>query len=266
MSFTVATYNILASAYIKPEWYAGVSEHLLRSESRVPAVARHVAALDADILCLQEVEPEVFAALTTHLEPLGYTGYYEQKGRGRPDGCATFFRTNAFALRLSHRLEYRDREAGANSHSGHVALLLALEHDGQLLGIANTHVRWSAPNTHRDEQVGYRQVVELLEACRRFEPPCRDWVVCGDFNYPPEAEAIGAMRDAGYGFAHAERPHLRSAVANGRAKLIDYVFHTGGLRSRPLDPPPISDDTKLPSTDQPSDHLALVAHFDWLEH
>ena len=73
------------------------------------------------------------------------------------------------------------------------------------------------------------------------------------------------MRGAGYSFAHADRPHIRSAVANGRAKLIDYVFHTAGLRARALDPPAVTDDTKLPSPDQPSDHLALVAEFDWAE-
>lgn len=265
MSFTVATYNILASCYITPQWYAGVPEHLLRPESRVPAVVRHIAALDTDALCLQEVEPDVFAALADHLEPLGYTGYYEQKGQNRPDGCATFVRTAAFAVRHARRLEYRDRESGAEGHSGHVALLLVLERDGRLLGVANTHVRWASPDKPRDEQVGYRQVVELIEACRRFDPPCRDWVVCGDFNYTPDTEAVGAMRDAGYAFAHADRPTLRSAVANGRAKLIDYVFHTAGLRSRPLDPPPIGDDTKLPSPDQPSDHLALVAEFNWAD-
>lgn len=263
MSFTIATYNILASVYIKPEWYAGVPEHLLRPETRVPAVVRHVAALDADVLCLQEVEPDVFAALATHLEPLGYAGYYEQKGRNRLDGCATFVRTGPFVVRLAHRLEYRDRESGAESHSGHVALLLVLERDGHLLGVANTHIRWAASGTPREEQVGYRQVAELIEACQRSDPPCRGWVVCGDFNYTPDTEAVGAMRDAGYAFAHADRPALRSAVVNGRAKLIDYVFHTAELRSRPVDPPAIGEDTKLPAPDQPSDHLALVAEFDW---
>lgn len=56
MPFTVATYNVLASAYIKPEWYAGVPAHLLDPAWRVPAVARSVAALDADLVCLQEVD------------------------------------------------------------------------------------------------------------------------------------------------------------------------------------------------------------------
>ncbi|QJW98530.1 endonuclease/exonuclease/phosphatase family protein [Frigoriglobus tundricola] len=203
--------------------------------------------------------------MTAHLEPLGYAGYYEQKGRNRPDGCATFFRTSTFALRRAQRLEYWDRGSGVECHSGHVALLPALENDGHLLGVANTHVRWAAPGTPREEQVGYRRVVELIEACRRFEPPCRDGIVCGDFNSTPNTDVVRAMRDAGYAFAHAERPDLRSAVANGRAKLIDYVFHTEGLRSRPLEPVHISDDTKLPSPDQPSDHLALVARFDWID-
>jgi mRNA deadenylase 3'-5' endonuclease subunit Ccr4 len=265
MSFTVASYNILATVYIKPEWYPGVPEHLLRPEIRIPAVVSHVESLNADILCLQEVEPSAFACLADRLERLGYVGYYEQKGRKRPDGCATFLRTGSFTVRRVQRLEYSDRESGEESHSGHVALLLALEHDGRVLGVANTHIRWAAPNTPREEQVGYRQVVELIAACQQFDPPCRDWVICGDFNYSPDAEAICAMCDAGYAFAHAGKPHLRSAVANGRAKLIDYVFHTAGLRSRPLDPPPVSDDTKLPSPDQPSDHLALVAEFDWTE-
>src|SRR2546423_1309067 len=147
MSFTVATYNVLASAYINPKWYPGVPEHLLRPETRVPALVRHVEALGADVACLQEVEPDVFAALNDRLGPLGCAGHYERKGRNRPDGCATFVRTAAFAVRRVRRLEYRDRESGAEAHSGHVALLLALERDGRLLGVANTHVRWMAPDT-----------------------------------------------------------------------------------------------------------------------
>lgn len=264
MAFTVATYNILASAYIKPEWYEGVPEQLLRPDSRVLAVGNHVEALHSDVLCLQEVEPAVFSALSGRLGPLGYTGYFEQKGHSKPDGCATFV-ARTFSVRQPQRLEYRDRENGSEKHSGHVALLLALESDGHVLGVANTHIRWNKPGTPRDEHVGYCQVTEVIEACRTFEPHCRDWVICGDFNAAPDTEVIGAMRNAGYVSAHADRPNIRTAVANGRAKLIDYVFHPAGLRAKPLDPPVIADDTKLPSTEQPSDHLALVAEFDWID-
>jgi len=265
MAFTVATYNILASAYIKPEWYEGVPEQFLRPESRSSAVVNHVEALRADVICLQEVEPVVFSALSGRLGPLGYVGHFEQKGHGKPDGCATFTRRTMFTVRQTQRLEYRDRENGSEKHSGHVALLVAVEREGHVLGIANTHIRWSKPGTPCDEHVGYRQVTELIDACRTFEPHCRDWVICGDFNAAPDTEVIGAVLNAGYAFAHADRPNIRTAVANGRALLIDYVFHTAGLRAKPLDPPAIDDDTKLPYQDQPSDHLGLVAEFDWGE-
>src|SRR5262249_45986520 len=56
MAFRAATYNVLATAYIKPEWYAGVPPELLKPSWRVPALVRQVESLDADLLCLQEVE------------------------------------------------------------------------------------------------------------------------------------------------------------------------------------------------------------------
>src|SRR4051794_3573434 len=127
MAFTVATYNVLATAYLDRGTYQSPPE-LLRPERRVPALARHVESLGADLLCLQEVEADVFAALASRLSPAGYPGHYEPKGRGKPDGCATFFRQSAFSPRHSHRLEYADREQGPQEHSGFIALLLALEH------------------------------------------------------------------------------------------------------------------------------------------
>jgi mRNA deadenylase 3'-5' endonuclease subunit Ccr4 len=263
MSFTAVTYNVLADAYINPQWYAGVPPELLRPERRRPALVRHVESLDADLLCLQEVEVETFEALDRRLRSLGYEGHYEMKGGHRPDGCAVFFRRGVFTLRGTQRLEYHDGERGPDGHSGHIALLLGLEHEGRLLGVADTHLRWDRPGTPRTGQVGLRQILELLEACGSFTPACQGWLICGDFNATPDSEIVAALRQAGFEFAHADRRHVRSCVANGRARLIDYLFHTAGLRSEPFDPPPIEDRTKLPSDEQPSDHLALSAEIGW---
>jgi mRNA deadenylase 3'-5' endonuclease subunit Ccr4 len=262
MSFKIVTWNVLANAYIRPELYPSVGSDFLDTARRVPALVAHADALDADLLCLQEVERPVFTALNRQLAPLGYAGRYEKKGKGRPDGCATFFRQAAFTLRGTQRLEYSDRGPGQED-SGHVALLLALEHQGRLLGVANTHVRWDKPGTPREGQVGFRQVMEMLEACGRFSPHCSGWVVCGDFNRTPADEAVAAMRQAGFTFAHEGRPQVKSAVANGRARLIDYIFHSQALRSRPFDPPALDDATLLPSAGQPSDHVALMAEVEW---
>ncbi len=262
-SFTAATYNVLATAYIKPEWYEGVAPGLLRPEWRVPALVRHIESLGADLICLQEVEGETFALLDARLKQLGFAGHYEKKRNKKPDGCAIFFRESAFALRAVQRLDYQDRERGPASHSGFIALMLCVEHQGQLLGIAGTHLRWDTPRTPRNEQMGLRQFEELLEACARFTPPCQGWLICGDFNCTPNAEIITVARASGFHAAHENRPGVRSCVANGRARLIDYILHTGSLRATPIDPPAVEDESLLPANDQPSDHLALVAEFEW---
>jgi mRNA deadenylase 3'-5' endonuclease subunit Ccr4 len=264
MAFEVVTYNVLATAYLGRGDYSAVPPELLDPDRRVPALVRHVAGLDSDVLCLQEVEADVFGALREGLEPLGYAGVYEWKSGGKPDGCATFYRTTVFAFEKSVRLEYRDEEKGAGKHSGFVALMVALTHAGRTLGVANTHLRWDRPGTSRRDQVGHRQAVELIEACRRFEPPRDGWVVCGDFNRGPESEVAATFREAGFALAHAGRPHARSAVTNRRASLIDHLFYTASLAATPLDPPPVSDGMVLPSEEQPSDHLALAARFDWV--
>ena len=163
MPFTVATHNVLAPAYVRPDWYPGVPEHLLDSGRRVPALVRHLEMLNADVLCLQEVEPRVFDTLDRRFSELGYAGEYARKGRDRPDGSAVFFRTGPFALRQALRLEYRDREDGPDDHSGYVALLTVLDRGDRRLGVASVHVRWNPPGTPRERQVGYRQVAELID-------------------------------------------------------------------------------------------------------
>jgi mRNA deadenylase 3'-5' endonuclease subunit Ccr4 len=252
VGFRAATYNVLANAYLKPQWYEAVPPPLLRPERRLPALVRRVQGLDADLLCLQEVEGETFAALHSQLASSGYQGHFERK-KNKPDGCATFFRTSVFSLQQARRLDYRD--------AGHLALVVYLETEGRLLGVANTHLRWDPPETPREEQAGYRQALELLQGTRSR---CHAWLVCGDFNRTPDSEVVAAFRQSDYEYAHAGRPHIRSCVANGRASLIDYLFFSRELRARPLDPPVVGDETVLPSEAEPSDHLPLVAEFDWV--
>jgi hypothetical protein len=45
--------------------------------------------------------------------------------------------------------------------------------------------------------------------------------------------------------------------------MIDYVFYPETVRAQPVAVPVIDDQTPLPSYDHPSDHLALLAHFEW---
>ena len=73
------------------------------------------------------------------------------------------------------------------------------------------------------------------------------------------------MQEAGFRFSHAGCRPVATCNPNRRAKMIDYLFHDGALRAEPFALPAVDDDTPLPSPDQPSDHVAVVARFEWTE-
>jgi nocturnin len=246
--FRVATYNALATAYIRPRFYQHCEAAVLDPAWRVPALARHVAALDVDLIGLQEVDAAIYAALEATLTPLGYAGHYARKAGRKPDGCATFYRRKVFALRKAERFAYTDG-------SGHIALLVSLEHDGAFVGLGNTHLKWSPPGEAHD----LIEVEELLGALRARSEVA--WIVCGDFNAKPDSAVIAACAAAGYRASHAAIQPGYTCNPNGAAKTIDYLCHTAALRSLPRPLPPIGDLTPLPSREQPSDHLAVVADF-----
>jgi mRNA deadenylase 3'-5' endonuclease subunit Ccr4 len=91
-SFSIASYNVLADSYVKPQWYPNVDPEVLRWDRRKFALADRVARLDSDIICLQEVEPDAYALIAQRLGAKGYEGIYSKKGSDKPDGCAMFFR------------------------------------------------------------------------------------------------------------------------------------------------------------------------------
>ena len=98
-SFRIASYNILADSYVNPQWYPNVDPEVLRWDRRKFALAERVLRLDADIICLQEVETDAYSLIEQSLVAKGYDGVYAKKGCDKPDGCAMFFRPRGIAIR-----------------------------------------------------------------------------------------------------------------------------------------------------------------------
>jgi endonuclease/exonuclease/phosphatase family metal-dependent hydrolase len=112
-----------------------------------------------------------------------------------------------------------------------------------------------------DGRVALGQVRQLLGAL----DPAGDveWIACGDFNATPDSAILREADLAGLRDPFAGRDAF-TANSNGRAKRIDYLLHAATLTCRPVDPPPIEDDTPLPSESEPSDHLPVRGDFDWV--
>lgn len=161
-----------------------------------------------------------------------------------------------------HVLHYADGR-GLSPDSGYVAVILLLEREGRVVGIANTHLKWDAPGTPLEARWGYRQITQLLTELPALDPTCRSWIIGGDFNATPDSAVVRALDRDGFMDAYQDRNHLATCNSNGKAKRIDYLFHTTDLIAEPDDLPTINDRTPLPSPEQPSDHFAVMARFDW---
>ncbi|MEO8026734.1 MAG: endonuclease/exonuclease/phosphatase family protein [Bryobacteraceae bacterium] len=252
--FKLTTWNVLATAYIRKSFYPGIAPEVLDPRLRIPAIVHHSRDLASEILCLQEVEADVFQAIDHVLAPLGYAGKLAMKDGRKADGCATFFRTDACALLGEQRLVYRD----GMPNSGHIAQILNFDLAGLHLTVVNTHLKWDPPETPAERQYSVRQINFALAA---IAPGAALEIICGDFNATPESPVVANLLAKGFDYAHRNRPGAFTCNSSRQAKVIDYLFFRGPASVEPEDPPPIDGATPLPSLVQPSDHLPLSARF-----
>ena len=257
-AFTLATWNILATAYIRPDFYPNSPPHVLSTRWRVPVLGQKAEELNVDILCLQEVEDETFMPIQGRLEPLGYSGSFAKKGRRKPDGCATFFRTDRCRLLAERRLVFADGIDGPSS--GNVAQVMALDVLDVRLDVVNTHFKWDPPGTPRERMLGYRQASLALSALPA-PTPAGVQIICGDFNVTSDSPVIELFTAAGFDHTHHARPGVFTCNSSRQPKLIDYIFYRGPVRAEGVPVPQIDGETALPSPEQPSDHLPLIAQF-----
>jgi mRNA deadenylase 3'-5' endonuclease subunit Ccr4 len=254
--FIISSYNILATAYIRSEFYPHVNPEHLKWENRRAPLLHKIAALEADILCLQEVEKPFYQLLETYLR--SYKGVYAQK-HGKPDGCATLFKAEKLHLVDAKTLYYKDGQGGRDS--GHLALITTFETTRSSLHVANTHLKWDRSNNGMEDHWGWRQLQELLE---KGITTNEAWIICGDFNVLPDSFLVQELLVRGFKDAYCDQPQPTSN-SNSQAKRIDYLFYTDHFKATPQEIPVINDTTPLPSEIHPSDHLAVLTtlHRSW---
>jgi len=245
----VVTWNVLADAYIaRHDYYGHCDPAHLEADWRRPAVARHLVAFDADVLCLQEVDEAAFSAFSEALGD-GYRGRWLQKGLGKPDGCATFVRAT-WAITSHHELRYAD-------DTGCVALSLTVTRGDVSVDVANTHLKW---NPRENRGLAHRGVTQARELLKTLRPPeGLGWLVCGDFNATLGTEVLGLFEAAGLRAAHPESRY--TCNSNQWTRKIDFTLYRS---LEPVETPPapsIGPTTPLPGPAMPSDHLPVVTTF-----
>lgn len=239
----VLTYNVLSQRVATRDVFPYCPQWALRWPFRWRALRRELAAADADLACLQEVEADAWDA---HFEPalreLGLAGVLALKRTrrgGLTHGCATLYRAAAWELVAHRTVTLADMldgfvaagEAGAAGvpaplieearGKGTLVLLAALrarasEPGFRGLVLANSHLHWEA---HRP-QLKALQALLVIRAAAAFRaelgaPAAWPLVLAADLNSTPTIEHAGRelpsgvyalLRDGRLDSAHPHHP------------------------------------------------------------
>lgn len=227
-----------------------------RWDERLPLILADMAALQPDVLGLQEV---VYVLQQDRLIGAAGVGRYEStRGwAGRPEYGNALLVKEPLTAADAERLDL-----GLTRSAIRARLVLA---GGATVTMAVTHLHHvTADESERDEQA--RLLIEWLEAA----PAADGRIVVGDFNAEPSEPAHARMRAAGYRSAHFEANGAEPDVTwpsgltgpaidtDGPPGCLDYIWIRGavGVESCRLvfDRPAVDDPGLFPS-----DHLGLAA-------
>ena len=289
----LASWNVLAPTYAKPSKYPWCAPEHLDWAFRKKLIVPQLLKMDADIICLQEIQVDVWPDLLGSLEAT-YDGILQNVTRGHTVASALLLRKSC-PLQIE-RIESRSR-----------ALLTVLRDPRTKSHLYLGNVHLEAGSTHDDNLQRYYQLKSLF---KRLMYQCQEdkvildeapIVLAGDFNMirtnplhtflsqgllqnpeqvknqPPTntIQLYDAYLDPTvvkskqsklhYNNDGQDRRQLSMTYRTGyvldyvwtsRKLQIDetYLFHPGASTKEPQ---------KWPSQDHPSDHLPIGVDLDW---
>ncbi|XP_075720710.1 protein angel homolog 2 isoform X2 [Rhinoderma darwinii] len=190
--FTVMSYNILSQDLLEDNssLYSHCRRPYLFWNYRLPNILRELQEMNADILCLQEVQDDHYQEqIKPNLEALGYICEYKVRTGSKPDGCAICFKSDKFNLKLVKPVEYF-RQNIALLDRDNIGLVLILQpktrgRDVPMICVANTHLLYNP----RRGDIKLTQLAillaEITEVAQIQDGRFCPIVLCGDFNSVP---------------------------------------------------------------------------------
>ncbi|CAI5745756.1 unnamed protein product [Peronospora destructor] len=208
----VVQLNILASNLAMRNHFPYVLESSLNWENRKLALLRQLDALDADVVCLEELS-DYWTFFKPELQDRGYESVYVKRpsihvsnwsGEKKHDGCGIFYKKDKFELKEFEAINFHDPHDRVA-----VLALLKMRHFAQFVLVGCTHLWWNAKKM--DHQMA--ELFELEEEVIRMSSDVKDKyerdlaetltgpnsvpiVLCGDFNNCPESPIYEYMESS----------------------------------------------------------------------
>jgi CCR4-NOT transcription complex subunit 6 len=258
MAIKLLNWNVLADIYATEQQFEYCPGWALSWDYRKHLILKQIAAIDADLVCLQEVQSDHFETdLLPALKMFGFGHIYAAKTKGlftnkyTSEGCCVLYRLSRFQ-KLEHFVLEFDKQAherttalsgesAADTNArlnrlsrGNVALLVLLEdlrHGRRPLGVVTTHV--TADVDAGDVKLWQTQC--LLENIQQWASPLRHGgplplVLCGDFNSTPDSPVYELLTTGQVVQGHVEDPYTLLATGLGhnmplRSSHVSVVGH-----------------------------------------
>jgi len=241
-SIKFLTYNILADCYAKKEHFPEVNPRFLTWQHRKHSLLQIIDAVDADVICLQEVD-HYEAFVDPELRARGYEGVYKQRnGIDKQDGCATFWKRKSFRLVHSRAVELDGAIERARPYietpsyiTHNVAVYVILQHveesqrndsktqqdpspqprrsNEKMMCIANAHLFWN-PQFSDLKLIQAKTVVREIDKIERQFGHMTS-LLMGDFNSMPQTRVYHFItEDAGFESAYRHMFALLNASSS----------------------------------------------------
>jgi len=200
LRFSVASYNILADCHAQRTSYPWVSKEHLSMTHRADRLRKEIRYLDADVLCLQEVDPNYYAdTLVPLMKAKGFAGVFKKRVDDYfNEGEATFWRLSRFTL-AQHRghalkdLACKDLSGSGLEEEKHAAVQnflnkpsvvlltqLKCNNTDRLVTVANIHVSFEW--LQKPDLQCIEVACAVKEVVRMCDGPSNSHVIAGDFN------------------------------------------------------------------------------------
>jgi mRNA deadenylase 3'-5' endonuclease subunit Ccr4 len=172
----LASWNLLAPEYAQPRKYPWCHADHLDWEYRKALIVPQLMDMDADIICLQEVQVDLWPDFLSNLQHLGYDGVVQDVKGGHNVASALLIRKSC-PLQLE-RTESRSRVL--------LTVLRDSENDNKLLYLCSVHLE--AGESHDNNLQRYHQLKSLFKRltyhCRLDKTSLDDAsiIFAGDFN------------------------------------------------------------------------------------
>uniref|UniRef100_A0A7S3PP42 Endonuclease/exonuclease/phosphatase domain-containing protein n=1 Tax=Aplanochytrium stocchinoi TaxID=215587 RepID=A0A7S3PP42_9STRA len=270
--FSVMSFNILADRYVRNPRHSNLYAHCdpkcLPWSYRFNKIMNHLGEVDADIVCLQEVDKDVYETFEPLLHNRGYEGVLQlgnpkKKGEGKDiPGLATFFRRSIFEKNWVIA-SYRASILGLTIKKGH--------EKGRVLALLNCHLE-GAPWKHKERKD------QLNAAIRKLKKADFSYsLLCGDFNGSLEDNSLALNTAIKHGYRSVYLNHPSRDISclisprevdpkNPNIYMVDNILHGSSLT--PIAVMNVMNSSwnrkkvikrGLPSLHWPSDHLSVGA-------